>query len=144
PTPVPSRGLKRFAPGLLPPRPRRPPDQPGARARSGHCSLAGAEGSYGASARQCETARDWRDAGSRHPGARSYCPPKLIIQPLSRQHVEHPTMIVSWNWLTDYLRLDMPMEVLTERLALTGLNLESIAEVGGDIAIDLEVTSNRP
>ena len=53
-------------------------------------------------------------------------------------------MIVSWNWLTDYLRLDMPVGVLTERLALTGLNLESIADVGGDIAIDLEVTSNRP
>src|SRR6516164_11212947 len=53
-------------------------------------------------------------------------------------------MIVSWNWLTDYLRLDMPVEVLTERLALTGLNLESISDVGGDITIDLEVTSNRP
>ena len=53
-------------------------------------------------------------------------------------------MIVSWNWLTDYLRLDVPVEVLGERLALTGLNLESIADVGGDIAIDLEVTSNRP
>src|SRR5689334_21756731 len=53
-------------------------------------------------------------------------------------------MIVSWNWLTDYLRLDMPVEVLTERLALTGLNHESTKEVGGDLAIDLEVTSNRP
>ena len=53
-------------------------------------------------------------------------------------------MIVSWNWMTEYLRLDMPVEVLTERLALAGLNLESIADVGGDIAIDLEVTSNRP
>ncbi len=53
-------------------------------------------------------------------------------------------MIVSWNWLTDYLKLDMPVEVLTERLALSGLNLESISDVGGDIAIDLEVTSNRP
>ncbi len=52
-------------------------------------------------------------------------------------------MIVSWNWLTDYLRLDMPVDLLTERLALAGLNLESIADVGGDIAIDLEVTSNR-
>jgi phenylalanyl-tRNA synthetase beta chain len=52
-------------------------------------------------------------------------------------------MIVSWNWLTDYLRLDMPVEVLTERLTLAGLNRESIADVGGDIAIDLEVTSNR-
>ena len=53
-------------------------------------------------------------------------------------------MIVSWNWLTQYVRLEMPVEVLTERLALTGLNHESTAEVGGDLAIDLEVTSNRP
>ncbi|HEY2157465.1 MAG TPA: phenylalanine--tRNA ligase subunit beta [Isosphaeraceae bacterium] len=53
-------------------------------------------------------------------------------------------MIVSWNWLTEYLRLDMPVEVLTERLALAGLNHESTEEVGGDLAIDLEVTSNRP
>src|SRR5437764_8675764 len=53
-------------------------------------------------------------------------------------------MIVSWNWLTDYLRLDMPVEVLTERLALAGLNHEATSEVGGDLAIDLEVTSNRP
>ena len=52
-------------------------------------------------------------------------------------------MIVSWNWLTDYVRLDMPVERLTERLALTGLNHESTEEIGGDLAIDLEVTSNR-
>ena len=57
---------------------------------------------------------------------------------------EHRTMIVSWNWLTDYVRLDMPVDVLNERLALSGLNLESFSDVGGDIAIDLEVTSNRP
>ena len=53
-------------------------------------------------------------------------------------------MIVSWNWLTDYLRLDMSVETLTDRLALSGLNLEGIEDVGGDIAVDLEVTSNRP
>ncbi len=53
-------------------------------------------------------------------------------------------MIVSWNWLTDYLRLDMPVEALSDRLALAGLNHESTEEVGGDLAIDLEVTSNRP
>ncbi|APW60780.1 phenylalanine--tRNA ligase subunit beta [Paludisphaera borealis] len=52
-------------------------------------------------------------------------------------------MIVSWNWLTDYVRLDMPVEKLTDRLALTGLNHESTDDVGGDLAIDLEVTSNR-
>jgi phenylalanyl-tRNA synthetase beta chain len=53
-------------------------------------------------------------------------------------------MIVSWNWLSQYVRLDMPVERLAERLALTGLNHESTEEVGGDLAIDLEVTSNRP
>lgn len=53
-------------------------------------------------------------------------------------------MIVSWNWLSQYVRLEMPVEALTERLALTGLNHESTEEVGGDLAIDLEVTSNRP
>lgn len=53
-------------------------------------------------------------------------------------------MIVSWNWLSQYVRLDVPESILSERLALTGLNHESTAEVGGDLAIDLEVTSNRP
>ena len=52
-------------------------------------------------------------------------------------------MIVSWNWLTDYVRLDMPAEILAERLALSGLNHESTSEIEGDLAIDLEVTSNR-
>src|ERR1700682_4027575 len=53
-------------------------------------------------------------------------------------------MIVSWNWLTEYVRLDMPGEQRTARLALAGLNHESTSDVGGDLAIDLEVTSNRP
>jgi len=52
-------------------------------------------------------------------------------------------MIVSWNWLLEYVRLDMPVEALGERLALTGLNHEGTSEEGGDLAIDLEVTSNR-
>ncbi|MEM8947268.1 MAG: phenylalanine--tRNA ligase subunit beta [Planctomycetota bacterium] len=53
-------------------------------------------------------------------------------------------MIVSWNWLTDYVDLPMSLDELTERLTLTGLNLEGIEQVGDDTAIDLEVTSNRP
>jgi phenylalanyl-tRNA synthetase beta chain len=53
-------------------------------------------------------------------------------------------MIVSWNWLKEYVRLDMPVEELGNRLMMAGLNLESIDDVEGDIAIDLEVTSNRP
>lgn len=53
-------------------------------------------------------------------------------------------MIVSWNWLKEYVGLDMSVETLTERVMMAGLNLEEFSDVGGDIAIDLEVTSNRP
>jgi phenylalanyl-tRNA synthetase beta chain len=53
-------------------------------------------------------------------------------------------MIVSWNWLKEYVRLDMPVETLTERLMMAGLNLEEVSDVEGDMAVDLEVTSNRP
>ena len=53
-------------------------------------------------------------------------------------------MIVSWNWLKEYVDLPMSVEELAERLTLTGLNLEGVENVGQDVAIDLEVTSNRP
>lgn len=53
-------------------------------------------------------------------------------------------MIVSHKWLADYVELPKSVDELTERLTLSGLNLESVTPVGGDVAIDLEVTSNRP
>jgi phenylalanyl-tRNA synthetase beta chain len=53
-------------------------------------------------------------------------------------------MLVSWNWLKQYVALDMPIEELERRLMMAGLNHESTEEIGGDLAIDLEVTSNRP
>jgi len=53
-------------------------------------------------------------------------------------------MLVSWNWLKQYVLLDMPHEELARRLMMAGLNHESTEEVEGDLAIDLEVTSNRP
>src|SRR3972149_5641133 len=53
-------------------------------------------------------------------------------------------MLVSWNWLKQYVTLDMPIEELGRRLMMAGLNDESTEEIGGDFAIDLEVTSNRP
>ena len=53
-------------------------------------------------------------------------------------------MIVSWNWLKQYVPLDMPLEELERRLMMSGLNHEGTEEVAGDLAIDLEVTSNRP
>ncbi|MCG8449708.1 MAG: phenylalanine--tRNA ligase subunit beta, partial [Pirellulales bacterium] len=53
-------------------------------------------------------------------------------------------MIISLNWLKEYVELGMSVEELTDRLTLTGLNLEGVEQVGDDTAIDLEVTSNRP
>ncbi len=53
-------------------------------------------------------------------------------------------MIVSWNWLKQYVPLRMSVEELAQRLTMAGLNHEETVEVEGDLAIDLEVTSNRP
>jgi len=53
-------------------------------------------------------------------------------------------VIVSWNWLKQYVKLDISVDELVHRLTMTGLNHESTGDVEGDIAIDLEVTSNRP
>ena len=53
-------------------------------------------------------------------------------------------MIVSWNWLRDYVKLDCAVESAAERLMMSGLNLEEIQPADEDFAIDLEVTSNRP
>lgn len=52
-------------------------------------------------------------------------------------------MIISWNWLSQYIRLDMPSDELAERLMMAGFNHEGTADIDGDLAIDLEVTSNR-
>lgn len=63
-------------------------------------------------------------------------------------------MIVSQNWLNEYVSILGSQEragagaisphELTHRLTMSGLNLEEFHAVGSDVAIDLEVTSNRP
>ncbi len=53
-------------------------------------------------------------------------------------------MILSKQWLADYVDLPASTAELAERLALAGLNHESTAETGADAAIEIEVTSNRP
>ena len=52
-------------------------------------------------------------------------------------------MIVSWDWLSQYLELPSSPEEATHRLTMAGLNHESTTPVGDDLAIDVEVTSNR-
>ena len=58
-------------------------------------------------------------------------------------------MIVSKNWLAEYVPLPNSVEELTHRLTMSGLNLEEFHDVATglskpDVAIDVEVTSNRP
>ena len=53
-------------------------------------------------------------------------------------------MLISWNWLKQYVDLDVSVDELTHRLTMSGLNLESTSDSSGDLVIDLEVTSNRP
>jgi phenylalanyl-tRNA synthetase beta chain len=53
-------------------------------------------------------------------------------------------MILSRNWLADYVPLDAPTPAIVERLLMAGLNHESTTAVGADEAIEIEVTSNRP
>ncbi len=53
-------------------------------------------------------------------------------------------MLISLDWLKQYVSLDMPAAEVERRLMMAGLNHESTKAVGEDLCIDLEVTSNRP
>ncbi len=53
-------------------------------------------------------------------------------------------MLVSWNWLNQYVSLDVSVAELSDRLTMSGLNLEEFHAIDADSCIDLEVTSNRP
>jgi len=53
-------------------------------------------------------------------------------------------MIISTNWLADYVQVPGTVDELVERLLMSGLNHESTTAVGSDTAVELEVTSNRP
>ena len=52
-------------------------------------------------------------------------------------------MIVSRQWLLEYIPLELPVEEWADRLTMSGCNLESIEPAGSDFAVDLEITSNR-
>lgn len=52
-------------------------------------------------------------------------------------------MIVSKNWLKDYVDFTVGHDELVDRLTMSGLNHEETVQFGDDQAIDLEVTSNR-
>src|ERR1700722_7236470 len=53
-------------------------------------------------------------------------------------------MIVSWEWLREYVPLRGSLEGAVRRLTMAGLKVESQTAAGSDWAVDVEVTSNRP
>jgi phenylalanyl-tRNA synthetase beta chain len=53
-------------------------------------------------------------------------------------------MLVTWNWLKDYIALRVSHDELVARLSMAGLNHEASTTLPDDVVIDLEVTSNRP
>lgn len=53
-------------------------------------------------------------------------------------------MLVSWDWLQQYVPVTASVADVADRLTMSGLNLEEFHPVGDDVVIDLEVTSNRP
>jgi phenylalanyl-tRNA synthetase beta chain len=52
-------------------------------------------------------------------------------------------MLVSWEWLADYVTIGIGHDEMATTWALTGLNHESTEIVRGVPVIDLEITSNR-
>jgi len=53
-------------------------------------------------------------------------------------------MKVSLNWLKEFAEIPVEPGQLKADLTMVGLNVESLAEAGGDWVLDLEVTTNRP
>jgi phenylalanyl-tRNA synthetase beta chain len=52
-------------------------------------------------------------------------------------------MLVSWEWLGQYVYLKNTPDEIANRLSLSGLNHEETKPFGSDKVLDLEVTSNR-
>ena len=48
-------------------------------------------------------------------------------------------MLVSWDWLNQYVKLDMTPAELAERLMMAGLNHEETHSIDDDFSIHLEV-----
>lgn len=53
-------------------------------------------------------------------------------------------MLVSFDWLKQYVAADLSAEELAHRLMFVGLNDDGVTRVGDDFCLNLEVTSNRP
>lgn len=53
-------------------------------------------------------------------------------------------MKVSYNWLKDYIDIEIPPEKLAELLTMAGLAVDSIERKADDYILETEITANRP
>lgn len=53
-------------------------------------------------------------------------------------------MKISLDWLNEYVKVDLPLPELLERLTMIGLVAEKAEEVGGDHVLEVETYANRP
>jgi phenylalanyl-tRNA synthetase beta chain len=53
-------------------------------------------------------------------------------------------MKISLDWLNEYVKVDLPLPELLERLTMIGLVAEKAQEVGGDHVLEVETYANRP
>jgi phenylalanyl-tRNA synthetase beta chain len=53
-------------------------------------------------------------------------------------------MKISLDWIRDYVKPDLPVRELLDRLTMIGLVAESVEEKEGDTVLDLETYANRP
>ena len=53
-------------------------------------------------------------------------------------------MKISVNWLKEFVDIASGPRQLKSDLTMIGLNTESLAQVGDDWVLDVEVTTNRP
>ena len=53
-------------------------------------------------------------------------------------------MLLSYDWLKSLVPLTVSPDEFALRMMMAGFNHESTTSVGGDVCVDLEITSNRP
>ena len=53
-------------------------------------------------------------------------------------------MRISYNWLKDYIDVNLAPAKLAELLTMSGLTTESVQKRDGDYILEIEVTANRP
>jgi phenylalanyl-tRNA synthetase beta chain len=53
-------------------------------------------------------------------------------------------MKVTYNWLKDFVQIEISPQVLADKLTMVGLEVTSLEAKDGDFVLELEITSNRP